>query len=344
MKPPRQNVGKAGTKGTKPLPDGAGIAVRPFQIHLFNAAFDAPHDLGEILTPEQMAAKVPRGGRWKEMTLDAAADKALAALIGYGPKELAPHFDTARLLAKGLARLRDFAIAGDAAAMRVFGSVLSQAVADLGEMARRKKPEVVREWSRKQNVVPVLTGKNKGHRTQLAADLDAFGVGDATPYRVNPQGKKVPVISTPANALAGHLCKHLADTKAKFRLLKRPVPPWARLASKLPPLSKAVWERWGDAAWACLLDATDRHPEENASLAPLGRKAKDKHDRERKDAAERERVKRRAGYLPSAARRLQNETAQGSRTLAGNVRAEIRQTLREAICNLASVSPAPYSE
>ena len=102
--------------------------------------------------------------------------------------------------------------------------------------------------------------------------------------------------------------------------------------------------KWGDAAWACLLDATDGHPEENASLAPLGRKAKDKHDRERKDAAERERVKRRAGYLPSAARRLQNETAQGSRTLAGNVRAEIRQTLREAICNLASVSPAPYSE
>lgn len=32
MKPPRQNVGKAGTQGTKPLPDGVGIAVRAFPV------------------------------------------------------------------------------------------------------------------------------------------------------------------------------------------------------------------------------------------------------------------------------------------------------------------------
>lgn len=32
MKPPRKTVGKAGTQGTKPLPDGVGIAVRPFPV------------------------------------------------------------------------------------------------------------------------------------------------------------------------------------------------------------------------------------------------------------------------------------------------------------------------
>jgi hypothetical protein len=312
MKPPRQNVDKAGTKGTKPLPDGAGIAVRPFPIYLFNAAFDAPHDLGEILTPAQMAAKVPQAPEPGD--INRAARQALDALAGCGPKQPVPHAYTAEALARGLAALRDFAFAGDAAAMRSLGFVLRQAVADLAELAR-KKPEVVREWSRKQNVVPVLTGKNIGHRKQLAADLDAFDVGEATPYRINPpKGKKAPDISTPANALAGHLCKHLAETKAQFRLLKRPVPPWARLASKLPPLSNAVWERWADAAWACILDATDGHPEESPALEPLGAKAT------RKDGL------------------------QTPRTLATNVRAEIHQTLGEAIRTLASVSPAPYSE
>ncbi len=180
MKPPRQNVGKAGTQGTKPLPDGAGIAVRPFPIHRFNAALGAPHDLGQILTPAQMAAKatphaiaeangeppdkVPASVSPRHIAK--ATGKAIATLVGSGPKQDVTHFDTALTLAEGLARLRDFAIAGDAAAMRALGFVLSPAVADLGEMARRKKPEVVREWSRKQNVVPVLTGKNKGHRTQ----------------------------------------------------------------------------------------------------------------------------------------------------------------------------------
>ena len=308
MKQPRQNAGKAGTKGTKPI-DGARIAVRPFPIHLFNAAFDAPHDLGEILTPEQIAAKVPPGGRWKEMTLDAAADKALAALIGYGPKQPAPHLQTARALARGLAALRDFALAGDLDAMRSLGFVLTQAVADLGEMGRRH-PEIVREWSRKQNVVPVLTGRNIGHRKQLAADLDALAVGEATPYRVNPpKGKKAPDISTPANALASELCKHLADHRAIFSFLQRPVPKWARLAAKLPPLSKAVWERWADAAWKCILKATDEHPEKNPNLKPLGAKAAHK-----------------AGL-------------QTQRTLAANIRAEIRETLREAIRNLARIPP-----
>ena len=86
MKPPRQNVGKAGTQGTKPLPDGAGIAVRPFPIHLFNAAFDAPHDLGEILTPEQMAAKVPLAPTPAD--INRAARKALDALVGCGRGDL----------------------------------------------------------------------------------------------------------------------------------------------------------------------------------------------------------------------------------------------------------------
>jgi hypothetical protein len=45
VKPPRKTLGKAGTQGTKPLPGGAGVAARPFPIHLFNAR-DGLRDLG----------------------------------------------------------------------------------------------------------------------------------------------------------------------------------------------------------------------------------------------------------------------------------------------------------
>jgi hypothetical protein len=307
-----------------------GIAVRPFPIHLFDATLDA-HDLGEILTPAQMAANVPPAAT--PAPIHRAARKALDALAGCGPKQPVPHVYTAEALTRGLAALRDFALAGDQDAMRSLGFVLSRAVADLGEMARRH-PEIVREWSRKQNVVPVLTGKNIGHRKQLAADLDAFGVGEATPYRVNPpKGKKVPDISTPANALAGQLCKHLDQHRAIFPFLQRPVPEWARLASKLPPLSKAVWKKWAEAAWACLLDATDGHPENNADVAKLGAKGRAKHTQSLKKAAEKERLLRRAGIIPSAVRRHPS--------IAKQIRTAIYEELKEVIYKLASDQRPP---
>jgi len=289
VKPPRKTLGKAGTQGTKPLPGGAGVAARPFPIHLFNArpfpkkAVTSPesfHDLGEILTPEQMAAKatpqaiaeangeptdkVPASVSPRD--INRAARKALDALVGCGPKQNLPHFDTALALAEGLARLRDFALAGDAAAMRALGFVLSQAVADLGEMAR-KKPEVVREWSRKRNVVPVLTGKNKGHRTQLAADLDAFGVGEATPYRVNLERRKGNPgfsVSTPANALAGLLALHLAAHRPPgfdVRSCRPPVPDWVELASTLPELSRETAAKWAKAAFQMLKSSFENDAE-----------------------------------------------------------------------------------
>jgi len=181
-----------------------------------------------------------------------------------------PHLDTALLLAEGLARLRDFAIAGDAAAMRLFGSVLSQAVADLGEMARRKKPEVVREWSRKQNVVPVLTGKNaaqtgtKKDVGQLRRDLDDFDVGALSPYKINPAQKRgggTFNATTRVNTVAGGLIHHLGNYRYSTLLMARPVPPWAQLASLLPELTKATATQWAKAAWECLMSATGSQPE-----------------------------------------------------------------------------------
>jgi hypothetical protein len=312
MKPRRQNVARTGTQRTKLWPDWAGITATPFPLHAFSASGEGAHDLGKILTPAQMAANVPAGA--SPPRLGNAARAALDALIGCGPTQVQPHMDTALLLAEGLARLRDYALAGDAAAMNWLGFLLHTNVADLAEIARRR-PEIVREWSRMQNVVPVLTGKNVGHRKQLTRDLDAFGVGESSVFRVNPpRGKKAPDVSLAANGIAGQLCQHLNWHKAVFDVLEKPVPEWARMASRLPPLSKAVWERWADAAWECALDATAGKPEESPVLRPLGAKAA------RKDGL------------------------QTPATLASNIRAEIRQTLREAFCNLASVSPPTNSE
>ena len=284
-----------------------------------------------------MAAKVPLAPTPAD--INRAARKALDALVGCGPKQTVPHLDTALLLAEGLSRLRDFAFAGDAAAMRLLGSVLSQAVADLAELARRH-PEIVREWSRKQNVVPVLTGKNaaqtgtKKDVGQLRRDLDDFDVGARSPYRINPpKGRKTVDVSTPSNALAGHLCAHLASYRFSVGIMQRPVPKWARLASKLPPLSKAVWEKWADAAWACLLDATGEHPENNADVAKLGAKGKAKHTQYLKKAAEKERLLRRAGIIPSAVRRRPS--------LDKQIRTAIYEELGEVICKLASDQRPP---
>jgi hypothetical protein len=271
MKSPRKTLGKAGTKGTKPLPDGAGIAVRPFPIHLFNAAFDAPHDLGEILTPAQMAAKVPQAP--EPADINRAARKALDALVGCGPKQPVPHVYTADALARGLRALRDFALAGDQDAMRSLGFVLWQAVADLAELAR-KKPEVVREWSRKQNVVPVLTGKNaaqtgsKKDVGQLRRDLDAFDVGALSPYKINPAPKRgggTFNAATPVDALAGLLVHHLGSYRYSTLLMARP-PKWAQLAADLPELTKANATQWREAAWECLMSATGSQPEKHTDL------------------------------------------------------------------------------
>lgn len=279
------------------------MAVKPFPLDAFSQDELGRHDLGEILTPEQMAAKVPPGASPGEIA--AATRKALDALAGCGPGQMIPHLETRLALCAGLARLRDFALAGDRDAAAALGAVLSEAVADLAELARRN-PEVVRAWSSEQSVVPVLTGQNIGHRKQLAADLAAFAVGEVSPYRVNPPPRKRgPDASSRANALAGALCSHLADHRAKARILKKPVPQWVRLTANLPELAKETWEAWAEAAWECLLDATDGHPEENEFLNVLGRKAENR------------------------------DGLKTLRTLAANVRAEIRQTLREAIRTLA---------
>ena len=306
MKAPRKNAGKKRRKSFR-------IAVRTFPLHLFDTNCDPPHDLGKILTPAKMAAKkVPR--KASPTAIARATRKALNALVGCGPRQPVPHCYTSDIVQRGLVALRDYAIAGDLGAMHSLGFVLSQAVADLGEVARRY-PKIVCEWSRKQNVVPVLTGRNIGHRKQLLADLDLFAVGEATPYRVNPpKGKKAPDILQHANYIAGQLCKHLEDHRIVYSMLRTPVPKWVHLASKLPSFTEDVCERWVNAAWACILDATDGHPEVSIALRPLGVKAT-----------------RKAGL----------ETP---RTLAANCRAEIRQTLAEAFRTLASRSPQTYSE
>jgi hypothetical protein len=311
MKSPRSKPRKDPPKLPKPV--GLPL-IREFTLEA-DGELRTSHDLGKII-PAAEQATAPGAARPPHV-LERDCAERLAALVGSGPRQGVPHSLTATVLAEALARLRDHALNGDKDAMQCLGYVLSQAVADLREIAR-KTPEVAKEWGRDQSVVPVLAGRNKGHKKAVEEDLAAFEVGEGSRYRINPPPrKKAPDVSTFANKLAGDLCAHLADARAKAKLhgaLRRalpdqvsPLPKWAKIASSLPDLSKATWEKWAEAAWDCLLSATEGNPERIPSLWKLCAKA-------RKDG---------------------RKGREWKLTEASDTRAEIRQTLREAIKVLA---------
>jgi len=305
MKSPRSKPRKDPPKLPKPV--GLPL-IREFTLEA-DGELRTSHDLGKII-PAAEQATAPGAARPPHV-LERECAERLAALVGSGPRQGVPHSLTATVLAEALARLRDHALNGDKDAMQCLGYVLSQAVADLREIAR-KTPEVAKEWGRDQSVVPVLAGRNKGHKKAVEEDLTAFAVGEGSRYRVNPPPRKrAPDVSTPANDLAGKLLQHVASARTLahlHKLLGHPLPAWARDAASLAEFSKATWETWADAAWACLLSATDRHPEKFQNLEKLGSKAKNR------------------------------DGLRGERTVASNTRAEIRQTLREAIEGLARAS------
>ena len=283
--------------------------VNPFPLH---AVATDQHDFGQILTPKQMEEKFPSGVPFE--AIRSAVEKTMPVLVGSGPHQNGPHMMTFHALEFGIKRLRDFALAGDKAAMRCLGSLLWDGVSDLCEIARRH-PELVRPWSRECNVVPVLTGKNLGHKKELKVMLDAFAVGEASPCRVNPPlRRRGPDVTNLANRIAASLCGYLNDYRDSSGVPLMPSCERVRMISRLPPLSKATWKKWADAGWESILHVTGGKPEEDEDLKDLGVKATHK-----------------AGL-------------QSQKTKASNMRAEIHQTLREAIYALARGSPALYSE
>jgi hypothetical protein len=302
MKKPTAPKKRRVTKPTSAPPADALLTFRPFP----KAAINSPetfHDLGPVAPPSAQAKAL--GANLPSHVLEADARKLLDALNGSGPRQEPPHSGTACTLDAALARLRDYALFGDAAAFAALGFILRNAVADFHEIARRH-PALAASWGETQNTLPALTGRNPGHAADLDAAFDRFRLGEKSPFRVNPpQGKKAPNINTAANVIAAGLCAHLDAHRRPVAMFRAPVPPWARLAAVLPDLDTATASAWVDAAWALLLETTGGHPEEFQSLAALGAKGA------RKDGL------------------------QSPATKAANVRAEIRQSIREAIHLLA---------
>ena len=296
------------TKPAKPArtaPPSALLAVRPFPKQAITSP-ETFHDLGEIVSPSAQA-KTP-GANLPPLTLEADARKLLDALNGTGPRQQPPHSGTACTLDAALARLRDHALEGDAAAFAALGFILRNAIADFHEIARRR-PALAASWGETQNTLPALTGRNPGHAADLDAAFVLFHLGEASPYRVNPpHGKKAPNTNTAANVIAAGLCAHLDAHRRPVAMFRAPVPPWARLAAALTDLDTTTAAAWVEAAWALLFETTGGHPEDKKefhSLAALGAKGA------RKDGL------------------------QSPATIAVNVRAEIRQSVREAIHLLA---------
>jgi hypothetical protein len=78
------------------------------------------------------------------------------------------------------------------------------------------------------------------------------------------------------------------------------------MALDLPELSTRTWEKWEDAAWECIIYSTCGHPEKLSALRILGRN------------------------------KANLDGLGGQRTKDANVKAEIRQTLKEAIQKLSA--------
>ncbi len=225
----------------------ATIPVRPFP----KRAVTEPgvfHNLGPVVTPAEQAKAKHADAPPHEVA--AAARQAMDALAGSGPSQTPAHSDTALALETALARLRDHAIEGDAAAFAWLGYVLRNAVADFHEVARRN-PDVAAAWGETQNTLPVLAGRNKGHAREAESLFTLFRLGGKSPYRVNPEaraGGHAPDAANAVNALAAGLCQHLAVHRLPVAAMRAPVPAWARLASRLPELSRETADAWADAA------------------------------------------------------------------------------------------------
>lgn len=268
------------TGKTKPTPSSPAIPaecllpVRPFPKRAVTSP-ETFHDIGTVTTPTEQAKAAPAAASPEQ--IEAAARQALRALAGTGPRQTPPHAGTALALGEALALLRDHALSGDAAAFNWLGYVLWNATADFHEVARRH-PEAAAAWGEKQGFLPMLvprkiarpSKKTTALHTELEATFDLFRLGEKCPVRVNPDGGRNPGAETPVNVLAAGLCRHLADHRAAFPILRPPIPRWARLAAELPELDRDHARAWGEAAWE-LLRASFAHDHELVTFCGLGK-------------------------------------------------------------------------
>jgi hypothetical protein len=259
---------KPTTPAAPPLPDFALRPARPFP----KKAIEDPvafHDLGPVVSPADQARAKHADEPPDNITPGVC--QSLAALTGSGPRQTPPHSDTAIILGEAIDRLRDHALDGDTDAFLWLGNTLNRAVADFQEVARRH-PAIAAAWGAKQNTIPANVGRNPGHAADLETAFARFDLGSKSPYRVNPESRRgghTFDTNTPANALAAGLCEHLANHRARARLLRPPVPRWAQLAAVLPELTAATARVWKRAAWELLLSSVENE-RELVRLCPLG--------------------------------------------------------------------------
>lgn len=245
------------------------LSARPFPVE---AAQNDSYDLGEIKTPAEMA-RADQADANPE-SISNASSKAIAALVGSGPRQPAPHCYTAHAIETALRGLRDHALAGDCDAMAHYGSIVFESVATLAEMLKRN-PEVVRSWSKTLALAPVLAGRNIGHRKAVDQLLSDYQVSEEGRFAVNPitgAGKSDSFDSTkPIAKLAGDVVQHLNAHRLPLSVFKSPIPKWVLMASALPELTKETSDDWFEAGWECILSATASRPEENAFLWMFGK-------------------------------------------------------------------------
>lgn len=157
-------------------------------------------------------------------------------------------------------------------AVRVFMQSISEAVNNFEFLATRK-PEIFREWAKKNIAIPGLISRNKAQARDNDRLLDTLQQGKDT-YLASLLPNKPGRFWTfeGPNLLAFRLIAHIQSSNNFYELGKLlirhgtpKIPRWRTKAAKLKPFSAQTWRSWAEVAWQMIVEISPekrpaRHP------------------------------------------------------------------------------------
>jgi hypothetical protein len=226
-----------------------------------------------------------------------------------------------------LSLLHEFAALGDAEALSEISEMLATAVGNLNDLP----PEFLRPVARQRFQWPVIAGQHPLQQKQVAKDLAAFQVGEATGWRRNARwgtgwGGKVSAASGEAICLLEILKANAALGRRVTKHDWQNWPAWAKKCRTLPPLTKATAPQWFKIGWQAILDETNGKPESVPELAALVEST-------RAGKYARRYVKAQAGRTRAE---VLHRKESPKATAAADARARIKERIAQAVESLAA--------
>jgi hypothetical protein len=257
---------------------------------------------------------------WRKSKYDAlaGADALIALAERSGEHYENPSLEHLKVLASHLLwGLHMLAANGNENAASIWGDVLLDSTKDFERLAW-DRPQLITGWARKQATIPGRISTYAGLAKSNDDLVKVLRVGESSLVPLaatRGRGNRLDY-SMPANHVASELIWYIERERGFCELYRyhaeragKSLPAWLERASNLKPFDDQTWERWAEAAWEIVMDATSRMPEMHVKLKPLGEAA--------------------AKKKPKLVKTLHPATA------SGNARSEIKRRLFKAIKSMA---------